>query len=46
MQEGKINVSFIRTEANVADLFTKPLRTRRFKELRDLAMNVKSRRAL
>ena len=30
---------------NLADLFTKPLSTRRFTDLRDLAMNVKARRA-
>ena len=45
VQDGKLNVSFIRTDDNVSDLFTKPLPTRRFLLLRDLAMNIKSRRA-
>ena len=30
-------------DKNIADLFTKPLETGRFKALRDLAMNVTSR---
>ena len=44
VQDGKVNVSFIRTDDNIADLFTKPLVTRRFQELRDLAMNIKPRK--
>ena len=43
---GKLNVTFIPTADNVADLFTKPLATRRFIELRDKAMNIRSRRTL
>ena len=43
VQDGKLRVSFVRTDDNVADLFTKPLVTRKFQELRDLAMNIKQR---
>ena len=45
VQDGKVRVSFIPTAHNVSDLFTKPLPTRRFIDLRDKAMNVKQRRA-
>ena len=43
VQNGKLNVTYISTDDNVADIFTKPLATKRFKELRDKAMNIKQR---
>ena len=43
VQNGQLRVSFIRTDYNVADLFTKALPTPRFLELRDKAMNIKQR---
>ena len=35
-------VPFVRSDANLADFFTKPLKPRRFFELRDKIMNIKS----
>ena len=46
VENGTLNVSFIRTDDNVADMFRKPLETRRFLELRDIAMNIRSRRPI
>ena len=43
VEDGKLRVSFVRTDDNVADLFTKPLTGRRFVNLRDKAMNIKPR---
>lgn len=38
--DGTITVKFVPTDANVADLFTKPLSAKRFVELRNAAMNI------
>ena len=38
----KKGVPFVRSDANLADFFTKPLKPRRFFELRDKIMNIKS----
>ena len=41
IEEAKICVPFVRSDENLADFFTKPLRPQRFFELRDKIMNVK-----
>ena len=38
----RLCVPFVRSDANLADFFTKPLKPRRFFELRDKIMNIKS----
>ena len=38
----RLCVPFVRSDANLADFFTKPLQPRRFFELRDKIMNVTS----
>ena len=40
-EEAKICVPFVRSDENLADFFTKPLKPQRFFELRDKIMNVK-----
>ena len=39
VEDMKIVVPFVRTDANLADFFTKPLEPRRFFSLRNLIMN-------
>ena len=41
IEEAKICVPFVRSDENLADFFTKPLKPQRFFELRDKIMNVK-----
>ena len=41
IEDAKICVPFVRSDENLADLFTKPLKPQRFFELRDKIMNVK-----
>ena len=38
----RLCVPFVRSDANLADFFTKPLKPKRFFELRDKIMNIKS----
>ena len=40
VERGEIRVPFVRTDANIADFFTKPLPSKRFFTLRDRIMNV------
>ena len=42
VQDAKLQVSFIKTDDNIADLFTKPLAKARFELLRNVAMNIKT----
>ena len=46
VERGEIRVPFVKTDANLADFFTKPLSSRRFFQLRDIIMNVPARTAL
>ena len=41
IEDAKICVPFVRSDENLADFFTKPLKPQRFFELRDKIMNVK-----
>ena len=43
VERGEIRVPFVKTDANIADFFTKPLSSKRFFTLRDKIMNVPSR---
>jgi len=45
VQDAKLHVSFIKTDDNIADLFTKPLAKARFELLRNVAMNIKTHAA-
>ena len=40
VERGEIRVPFVKTDANLADFFTKPLSSKRFFQLRDIIMNV------